>query len=477
MNLNLFKKGSISRLFTKKVSSGKMVTYFYAVFTTTSNGITASAVCSYTIDQLKDSFEGDYKKEKSTSSKESSSSSSSSLLTLSSSTSLQTSSYPNPRPSDCAARYNTPLTYEQLIFSRKNVQMENEISSEALIVQSDQPSRFTNIDVDFNTIVSEKNETDSTFNDVLFVSSNDGRILEFVIRNEEDENMKLTQKLIYSEEIKSHLNESSMNILNLKFFHSNSSSGGLDNAKIESSRHLLIVMNDKVVTMPASYCYLKKNSSNCDQTLYPYCFWSIQKQKCLDFTKAAFLFDKQSKVVLNDEVFIENGTENINLTPTPSLSLVDISMSNDYNSSSSLSSSSKLENLLQLKTKQNNSKLSIHIYIFVAVSFVLIISSGACGACLTLCFFSGRHNINQRDNNSHLVKDIKNKFKNVYIIKTITNGPRKKNEKEDDKNKNDKSEQHLNPLSFHAISAYSMQQTSPSNTIGKLARFLFHLYH
>ena len=52
---------------------------------------------------------------------------------------------PKPKPSECPSK----LTYQHLIFSRKNFVMENEILSDALIVETASQSRFLSIDVQY----------------------------------------------------------------------------------------------------------------------------------------------------------------------------------------------------------------------------------------------------------------------------------------------------------------------------------------
>ncbi len=52
---------------------------------------------------------------------------------------------PKPKPSECPSK----LTYQHLIFSRKNFVMENEILSNALIVETASQSRFLSIDVQY----------------------------------------------------------------------------------------------------------------------------------------------------------------------------------------------------------------------------------------------------------------------------------------------------------------------------------------
>ena len=166
----------MSPLFTTNDrETNKNITYFYGVFTTSKYSITASAVCMFTMDQIMSAFHGDYKSKSTTSEQ------------------IKTNSIPKPRPSECPSK----LTYQHLIFSRKNFVMENEILSEALIVETASQSRFLSIDTDFNF---KKN------NDVLFIGTDNGRVLTFVIETIFQNSTKMNQteqssKLIYSEEL------------------------------------------------------------------------------------------------------------------------------------------------------------------------------------------------------------------------------------------------------------------------------------
>lgn len=128
----------MSKLFTNKIpGSNETTTYFYAVFTTSKYAVTASAICKFNMEQIMESFHGNYKR--------------------------STTEVPNPRPSECPNK----LTYQHLKFSRKHILMEQEIRSNALIVETSQTNRFESIDVDFK-VNSFNNEIK---NDILFVGT------------------------------------------------------------------------------------------------------------------------------------------------------------------------------------------------------------------------------------------------------------------------------------------------------------------
>jgi hypothetical protein len=133
----------MSEVFSIKLADkNETKSYFYAVFTTSKHSVTASAICMFEMEQIMNSFHGNYKQLKPTSSP------------------IQV---PKPRPSECPSK----LTYQHIMFSRKNILMENEITSEALVVETSQASRFISIDVDFQV----KNYENKYANDVIFVGT------------------------------------------------------------------------------------------------------------------------------------------------------------------------------------------------------------------------------------------------------------------------------------------------------------------
>lgn len=75
----------------------------------------------------------------------------------------QEQSVPEPRPSKCPSK----LTYQHLIFARKNFIMERDVQSEALVVETARESQFVSIDVDFNVADLENGSTA----DVIFIGT------------------------------------------------------------------------------------------------------------------------------------------------------------------------------------------------------------------------------------------------------------------------------------------------------------------
>ncbi|CAF0729646.1 unnamed protein product [Brachionus calyciflorus] len=323
---------SVSDLFTD--TNGNQ--YFYGVFTTSTNTITASAVCKFSMDQIMDSFHGDYKIK-----------SLNPNFDESEKINRLRNSVPNPRPSECP----NELTYQHLIFSRKNFIMEKEILSHAVIVESSVSDRFASIDVDY----------DINSKDLLLIGTDNGRVLNFVLKDNE---------LVYSEELeifkKNLINFKFSQVPNeLKFIPSHFSnenkneikSSRISNIKLfkkESKNFIIIMTQNKLFSIKADFCNQKILRRTCDQNLYPYCQWSERHSKCFSSS-----IDPNKIPLLNKT--IERSEK---LIPVKKFIMNYIDLKNETNSS-------KISKSLD-KSNEINLKINIHLFVFVIVTFIAI---------------------------------------------------------------------------------------------------------
>ncbi len=213
------------------------------MFTTSLNSVTASAICRFDMQQIMSSFHGSYDKQKATQSSKSN----------------VDQQVPRPRPSECP----TKLTYQHLMFSRKNIAMQEEIIAEALVVETASSNRFRSIDVHFEVEATRKQ-------DVIYVGSNDDKVLKFVFQNDAliySERMSLSSS---SEKIlEDESNESAESILNINFLPNGHSNG-----------KLIIFKSNQVLSVDAHLCHLRLTESKCNHSLYPYCTWSNHSKTC-----------------------------------------------------------------------------------------------------------------------------------------------------------------------------------------------------
>ena len=240
----------MSSLFSS-TKNNKTVTYFYATFTTESKRITASAVCLFTMDQIMNSFHGNYKSKSFGQQNEH-------KLKNRPYNEEQHEAVPKPRPSQCPNK----LTYHHLIFSRKNVLMEKEIISEALIVESTEKSRFSSIDVEYEV---DRREDNKITNDVLFVGTDEGKVLKFVIQTNSE---NLTQStMVFAEKMEIFKNNQIIKTSENEIF----------NIKLYEKSHLVLVTQNRVLSFPVENFCEKQSKTTCENHLNPYCEWKLSK--------------------------------------------------------------------------------------------------------------------------------------------------------------------------------------------------------
>jgi len=271
------------------------------------------------MDQIMNSFHGDYKSKQSA------------KQSFNEQQQQQQESVPKPRPSQCPKK----LTYHHLIFSRKNFLMENEIVSEALIVESAETGRFSSIDVDYE-VTSKKNT--KLVNDHLYVGTDDGKVLKFVIQQNEK---NLTEsKMVFSEKIeifKHHINETE--IFNIKLY---------------KKSHLILVTQNKVLSLPIESFCANQSKTACSNQLNPHCVW--KESKCF------YLYSQSPSLITN-----------VNNSMTASVKLMSTKMANYYRIKNEEKSYLKEKKLYQVKN--NEIIISMNLVLFLAIMFTLFILS------------------------------------------------------------------------------------------------------
>ncbi len=413
----LFQIESISELYTKHDSeNNKNITYFYAVFTTSKYSITASAVCMFTLDQIMTSFHGDYKqKEDHLSQNEMNSN----LKHTKSNT------MPVPKPSECPSK----LTYQHLMFSRKNFIMQNEILSEALIVETSSQNRFQSIDTDFNI---NNNNNDM---DILFIGTDNGRVLTFAIENDKfhQNDTEIKKKLIYSEELivfneekKINFDYVSTNQINKRSTATNTSNNinineqddneSILNIKFYKNetqrRQFILTTKNRVLSIPANYCSLKSTANKCNSQLYPYCVWSKNINKCVDFD--SINLDDDTTTATNQDLFILISNSSLNNSETISI--------NNLTSIDQLLIANNNTNLFLIQSffDADNTKITIsmNFILFILSIIAFLILSFLIGIATTYFIYIHRQKIQSKPS---LMISKKKQNDNDFIVKINTN--------------------------------------------------------
>ncbi|KRX50905.1 Semaphorin-1A [Trichinella murrelli] len=228
--------------------NGKKTELIYAIFNTPSTALRASAICAFSMEDVRYIFNnGPFKVQKSPSS-----------LWLP----VYKSNLPNPRPGDCQANSKT-LGERAVNFVRMHSLLSDAVPNyfeQPLVVDTSLGYKFTALAVDIVQSVSG-----FPYN-VLFVGTNDGRVLKYV---NVAQDTKVKSVLIETV----HYFADQLPILDIRLVHSDEA-----NRKTVS---LLISTNDQLKLVPAHYCANKTSCRTCTQLQDPYCAWDLIHNQCV----------------------------------------------------------------------------------------------------------------------------------------------------------------------------------------------------
>lgn len=230
---------------TEIIYNKKVEQIIYAVFATSPNAPTGSAVCAFLLKDIEKSFEGDFKKQKERDSN---------WLPV------PTKEVPSPRPGKCL---NTSFSEKDLLFIRQNCLMNENIHSflrEPILIYLDVRCILTAIAVDpqVETVNGKKY-------DVIFVGTNCGRILKAIYLPMDSLNIFLGNnvKKIVLEEIQ--VFNQSTSITNLLVY----------------GNKLMVISQFEILTISTHRCEQNaKNCSECVELQDPYCAWDIRRNIC-----------------------------------------------------------------------------------------------------------------------------------------------------------------------------------------------------
>lgn len=217
----------------------------YGVFTTPPNAIGGSAVCAFNLTDLIATFDGPFKEQKSMNYN---------WLPVAE------SEVPKPRPGQCVNDSRT-LPDSSVNFIKSHTLMDKPVSnhfSMPILIRISSQYRFTAIAVDPQ--VETKNGTKY---DVLFIGTDDGRILKAI-------------NILIGDEIRSEIIEE-IQIL--------SPGRPITNLKIvtdEAGERKLLIISDWVVeTISVHRCHVKASCFDCINLQDPYCGWDYKKGRCV----------------------------------------------------------------------------------------------------------------------------------------------------------------------------------------------------
>lgn len=174
--------------------------------------------------------------------------------------------------------------------------------------------------------------------------------------------------------------------------------------QVENNSFLIAITQNKIISLPGEFCSKKIDSKTCNNTIYPYCFWSAQLAKCFS------IFSN-----LDNESNLE--VSSLNITTEP-LSLVK-SFLDEQKTIVSKNDTIPLEILTDIQSytsyiiKKHDITISINLYFLLFILTLFLFVS------LILCiflFFKIYSKLISKNNNSSIKKpstDLKSDFYNI----------------------------------------------------------------
>jgi hypothetical protein len=201
-----------------------------------------------------------------------------------------------------------------------------------------------------------------------------------------------------SQDLKLKIKQKSKRILNVKLY---------NNKSTNHQRYLIVMTQNKLISLPAQFCNKKTNAYECDNNLYPYCFWSKVESKCQIFKET--LVEKEMRYNTNEKSFLNinrsreahNNTKLVNNSTLGSISYRMIANklkylsandnrsdaeSNQNNSSKNITDCDLTTHVSESFVSSNNGDefiISMSVYLFLLIIFIVLLISFTFGILLT----------------------------------------------------------------------------------------------
>ena len=227
----------------KKSKTGEDVVF--GVFNTPENSITGSAVCSFSMSDIRESFDSSFKAQQDVNSN---------WLPLSK------QQEPSPRPGLCHAN-SKQLDDEHLNFLKENVLMDRSVPSHSgapHYIKTSPTERLTSIAVDPAVVT-----TTGSVVDVMFVGTTRGRVL------------KLASQIVDGEERTNLIEEIQLFPLHIP----------VTNILVETNTGSVVVLSEhEVKRFPLARCGSTsiRTCRDCVGLQDPYCAWNVKTQSCTE---------------------------------------------------------------------------------------------------------------------------------------------------------------------------------------------------
>lgn len=226
------------------IYGGEKTAVIYAVFTTPRNAIGGSAICSFTIDSILDSFDGSFKAQRD---------SKSNWLPV------PDDKIPEPRPGKCVDDSRT-LPSISVNFVKTHTLMESTIPpfyNKPILTRVSLHYRFSAITID-----PQIRSMNGKFYDIIFVGTDDGRVIKFVniLSGEPTENVL---PVVISE----------IQVLQ----------PGTPVTQLTISTKtgtVIVIGTGNIIAVPLNQCNRITRCRDCIRFQDPYCIWDIKNREC-----------------------------------------------------------------------------------------------------------------------------------------------------------------------------------------------------
>lgn len=218
----------------------------YAIMTTPDNAIGGSAVCAFSIQDILDTFEGPFKSQRDMHSNW---------------MQVPQSQVPEPRPGKCVDDSRT-LPKASVNFVKMNTLMDMSVQSlhaRPLFTRVSLLYRLSAITVD-----PQVEALDGTTYDVVFVGTNDGKVIKFV--NVLSSNTTEEVKTVILSETQAFPLGTKVNEITIS----------------KKNKKLIVISNGKIISLPLSNCneHEFKSCRKCLELQDPYCAWDDVNREC-----------------------------------------------------------------------------------------------------------------------------------------------------------------------------------------------------
>ncbi|XP_055619128.1 semaphorin-1A isoform X2 [Toxorhynchites rutilus septentrionalis] len=218
----------------------------YTVMTTPGNAIGGSAVCAFSIQDILDTFEGPFKSQRDIHSNW---------------LQVPQSQVPEPRPGKCVDDSRT-LPKASVNFVKMNTLMDSPVQSlhaRPVFTRVSLLYRLSSITVD-----PQVKALDGSTHDIIFVGTNDGKVIKFV--NILSSNTTDEVKTVVISETQAFPLGTKVNEMTIS----------------RKNRKLIVISNGKIISLPLSNCkeHEFKSCRKCLELQDPYCAWDDGNREC-----------------------------------------------------------------------------------------------------------------------------------------------------------------------------------------------------